>query len=55
MKRGFVPVVSGGCPNRLFLCREWLTESAPVLLCQPVGPNPVIRSISIHVVRNLIE
>lgn len=39
------PVVAGGRRDTVFLCREWLEQEMPLILCQPTGPHPAVTGI----------
>lgn len=41
-----LPVVKGGRPDVLFLCREWVQSDALLILCQPIGSAPLLERIS---------
>ena len=41
------PVMKGGDPHVVHLCREWLEEEMPLIWCQPVGKKPCIQKVEL--------
>lgn len=48
------PAVAGGRRDTVFLCREWLEQEMPVVLCQPTGPRPEITGIRVKTFRSVV-
>ncbi len=46
-EKGF-PVMAGGDPHVVHLCREWLEEEPPLVWCQPLGAHPCIKRITLR-------
>lgn len=49
------PVVAGGDPHVVHLCREWLTDSDLLIWCQPIGNHPQIDRIEMIGYDSILE